>query len=106
MTGRPIARSFAKLMRNEGLTDEEIDAQMETLLEAIRHRARMQSCRRESEPSVFLRELCELFDGLEQERNVVLGLLTGNIEHGRAGEAWCRRNRFHPVQGERLRVGS
>lgn len=77
-TDRQIVR---ETMRNEGLTDDEIDAQMETLLERYVTGLHAEFSSGERTVRIFP-GVVELFDRLEQERNVVLGLLTGNIEPG------------------------
>ena len=77
-TDRQIVR---ETMRMVGLTDEEIDEQMEKLLEAYIGglHEELGSGRRTIHvyPGVL-----ELLDELEREVNVVLGLLTGNIQEG------------------------
>ena len=77
-TDRQIVR---ELMRLEGLSDDEIDAQMDRLLEAYLGglHAELASGRRTVHifPGVL-----ELLDELERESSVVLGLLTGNSAEG------------------------
>jgi len=77
-TDRQIVR---ETMRLEGLSDDEIDAQMETLLERYVTGLNAEFSSGERTVRIFP-GVVELFDRLEQERNVVLGLLTGNIEPG------------------------
>jgi phosphoglycolate phosphatase-like HAD superfamily hydrolase len=68
-------------MRLDGLTDEQIDAGMENLLDAyvsnLHHELSLPTCRVHIFPGIL-----ELFDALEKEPLVTLGLLTGNIEEG------------------------
>ena len=77
-TDRQIVRESMKL---EGRTDEEIDGQMETLLDAYVSRLHYEFSTGQRQVHVYPGVL-ELFDRLEQERSVVMGLLTGNIEPG------------------------
>jgi phosphoglycolate phosphatase-like HAD superfamily hydrolase len=77
-TDRQIVRESMKL---EGRTDEEIDRQMETLLDAYVSRLHHEFSSGQRKVHVYPGVL-ELFDRLEQERSVVMGLLTGNIEPG------------------------
>jgi phosphoglycolate phosphatase-like HAD superfamily hydrolase len=77
-TDRQIVRESMKL---EGRTDEEIDRQMETLLDAYVLRLHHEFSSGQRKVHVYPGVL-ELFDRLEQERSVVMGLLTGNIEPG------------------------
>lgn len=77
-TDKQIVRD---LMRLEGLTDEDIDAQMTPLLEAYISglHAELDSGNRGVHVYSGVREI---LDELEREKSVVLGLLTGNIEPG------------------------
>lgn len=77
-TDRQIVR---EVMRLEGLTDEEIDAQMERLLDAYISglRAELDSGAR---PIHVFPGVLDLIDELERQPMVVLGLLTGNIADG------------------------
>jgi len=77
-TDRQIVR---ETMRLEGLTDEEIDAQMDTLLERYVSGLHEEFSSGARTVQIFP-GIVELFDRLEEEPNVVLGLLTGNIEPG------------------------
>lgn len=77
-TDRQIVRESMKL---EGRTDEEIDTQMETLLDAYVSRLHHEFASGQRKVQVYP-GVRELFDRLEQERSVVMGLLTGNIEPG------------------------
>jgi phosphoglycolate phosphatase-like HAD superfamily hydrolase len=77
-TDRQIVRES---MKREGRTDEEIDGQMETLLDAYVTRLHHEFSSGQRKVQVYPGVL-ELFDRLEQERTVVMGLLTGNIEPG------------------------
>lgn len=92
-TDRQIVR---ETMRQEGLTDVEIDAQMDVLLAAYIEglRSELASVTRtvHVNPGVL-----ELLDELEEQENVVLGLLTGNIEqgaHAKLGAAGIDVTRF------------
>lgn len=77
-TDRQIVRD---LMTLEGLSDPEIDAQMDYLLAAylVGLKRELTSGARTVHVYPGVREL---LDELEAEKTVVLGLLTGNIEHG------------------------
>ena len=77
-TDRQIVRESMNL---EGHSDEEIDAQMDVLLDAYVSRLHHEfaSGRR---PVHIYPGVLELFDRLETEPAVVMGLLTGNIEPG------------------------
>lgn len=77
-TDRQIVR---ETMRLEGLTDEEIDGQMDSLLEKYLHGLHEEFSSGARTVQVFPGVL-DLFDRLEGQPNVVLGLLTGNIEKG------------------------
>jgi phosphoglycolate phosphatase len=77
-TDRQIVR---ETMRLEGLSDDEIDAQMDALLEKYLSGLHEEFSSGARRVQVFPGVL-ELFDRLETEPNVVLGLLTGNIEQG------------------------
>lgn len=77
-TDRQIVR---ELMRTEGLTDEEIDAQMDRLLDAYVDGLESELASGRRSMHVFPGVL-DLFDALERESAVVLGLLTGNIARG------------------------
>jgi phosphoglycolate phosphatase len=77
-TDRQIIRD---LMRLHGLTDGQIDAQMGDTLDSYLEnlRAELASGRRTVHVFDGVREL---LDALEREDNVVIGLLTGNVEPG------------------------
>jgi phosphoglycolate phosphatase len=77
-TDRQIVR---ETMRLEGLSDDEIDAQMETLLGEYVSGLHEEFSSGLRAVHIFP-GVVELFDRLEQQPNVVLGLLTGNIEPG------------------------
>ncbi|HEX2723683.1 MAG TPA: HAD hydrolase-like protein [Gemmatimonadaceae bacterium] len=77
-TDRQIVRD---LMRSEGLTDADIDAQMESLLATYLEGLRAELASGERTVHVYP-GVRELLDELERQDNVVLGLLTGNIEQG------------------------
>jgi phosphoglycolate phosphatase len=77
-TDRQIVR---ETMRLEGLSDEEIDAQMEKLLEAYLGGLHQELASGKRTVHVYPGVL-ELLDELEQQSNVMLGLLTGNIQEG------------------------
>jgi phosphoglycolate phosphatase-like HAD superfamily hydrolase len=94
--GKTDKQIVRETMRLEGLSDEEIDAQMEALLElyVTGLHAELESGSRGIHvyPGVF-----ELLDALEEESSVVLGLLTGNIEAGakaKLGAAGIDARRF------------
>ena len=77
-TDRQIVR---ETMRLEGLSDDEIDAEMPRLLDEYLSglHAELESGKRTMHVFPGVREI---LDELEREESVVLGLLTGNIEHG------------------------
>lgn len=77
-TDRQIVRD---LMRLEGFSDADIDAQMEDLLAAYLTGLEGQLASGGRTVHVYA-GVRELLDELEDEENVVLGLLTGNIEKG------------------------
>ena len=77
-TDRQIVR---ETMRMEGLTDERIDAHMDALLEQYVSGLHDEFSSGTRTVQIFP-GVVELFDRLEREPNVVLGLLTGNIEPG------------------------
>ena len=77
-TDRQIVR---ETMRLEGLTDDEIDAQMESLLDKYVSGLREEFASGARTVQIFP-GVVELLDRLEKEPNVLLGLLTGNIEAG------------------------
>jgi phosphoglycolate phosphatase-like HAD superfamily hydrolase len=77
-TDRQIVRETMRLV---GLTDDEIDAQMEKLLDA--YIGGLHDELGSGNRSVHVYPgVTELLDELERERDVILGLLTGNIEEG------------------------
>jgi phosphoglycolate phosphatase len=77
-TDRQIVRD---LMRREGFSDDEIDAQMGELLGAY-----VSGLERElasgNRTVLVLDGVVELLDELDRQERVVLGLLTGNIQEG------------------------
>ena len=77
-TDRQIAR---ELMRLEGFTVQEIDAQMDAVMDAYLEtlRRELSSGRRTIH---VLDGVVELLDELDREEEVVVGLLTGNVEAG------------------------
>jgi phosphoglycolate phosphatase-like HAD superfamily hydrolase len=77
-TDRQIVRD---LMRHEGFSDAEIDDQMDELLGMYVSglRSELASGNRNV---LLLDGVRELLDALEQQQNVVIGLLTGNIHEG------------------------
>ena len=77
-TDRQIVRD---LMRLEGLTDEEIDIRMDDLLGAYVERLHAELGSGTRTVQVYPGVL-ELLDELERRDDVILGLLTGNIERG------------------------
>ncbi len=92
-TDRQIVRD---LMRLEGLSDAEIDAQMDDLLVAYLEGLRSELASGKRTVHVYPGVL-ELLDQLEQHDAVVLGLLTGNIEqgaHAKLGAAGIDVSRF------------
>lgn len=77
-TDRQIVRD---LMRIEGFTDAHIDAHMDELLAA--YLAGLRDGLSSGEREIFVFEgVRELLDALERKQDVVIGLLTGNIEAG------------------------
>jgi phosphoglycolate phosphatase len=77
-TDRQIVRESMKL---EGLTDDEIDAQMDHLLDRYVEGLHEEFSSGQRTVQIFP-GVVELFDRLEKEPTVILGLLTGNIEQG------------------------
>jgi phosphoglycolate phosphatase-like HAD superfamily hydrolase len=77
-TDKQIVRD---LMRREGFSDDEIDAQMPVLLEEY-----VSGLTRElasgNRNVLLLEGVSELLDALDREEKVVVGLLTGNIQQG------------------------
>jgi phosphoglycolate phosphatase len=77
-TDRQIVRD---VMRLEGHSDEYIDSQMEKLIEIY-----LDGLRENAKSGNFnvkpLEGVVELLDALEPRKDVVLGLLTGNVERG------------------------
>ena len=77
-TDRQIVRD---VMRLEGHSDEYIDSQMEKLIETY-----LEGLRDNAKSGNFnvrpLEGVAELLDALEPRKDVVLGLLTGNVEPG------------------------
>ena len=77
-TDRQIVR---EVMRREGISDEDIDAQMDALLDE--YVARLTEELASGNRTVLLLDgVRDLLDALEREEKVVLGLLTGNIVAG------------------------
>lgn len=77
-TDRQIVRES---MRLDGRSDEEIDAEMDRLLAAYVSNLHEELSLPTRQVQIFP-GILELFDALEKEPKVVLGLLTGNIEEG------------------------
>ena len=77
-TDRQIVRD---LMRLEGLDDAEIDSRMDELLQSYIDGLNEELSSGRRTVHVF-EGVRELLDELEHRDDVVLGLLTGNIEHG------------------------
>jgi phosphoglycolate phosphatase-like HAD superfamily hydrolase len=77
-TDKQIVRD---VMRLEGHSDEHIDSQMERLIEIY-----LEGLREGAKSGMFnvrpLDGVLELLDALEPRKDVVLGLLTGNVEAG------------------------
>jgi phosphoglycolate phosphatase-like HAD superfamily hydrolase len=77
-TDKQIVRD---VMRLEGHSDEHIDSQMERLIEIY-----LEGLREGAKSGMFnvrpLDGVVELLDALEPRKDVVLGLLTGNVEAG------------------------
>ena len=77
-TDRQIVRD---LMKREGFSDDEIDEQMETLLGEYVSGLHTELASG-NRTVLLLPGVRELLDALEQQENVVIGLLTGNIHQG------------------------
>jgi len=77
-TDRQIVR---ETMRHEGRTDAEIDAAMEKLLAAYVDGLHEEFASGKRQVQIYPGVL-ELFDELEEQKDVTLGLLTGNIVQG------------------------
>ena len=93
-TDRQIVRD---VMRLEGHSDEYIDSQMEKLMETY-----LEGLRENAKSGNFnvrpLEGVAELLDALEPRKDVVLGLLTGNVEPGartKLTAAGINPDRFH-----------
>jgi phosphoglycolate phosphatase-like HAD superfamily hydrolase len=93
-TDRQIVRD---VMRLEGHPDEYIDSQMEKLIETY-----LEGLRENAKSGNFnvrpLEGVAELLDALEPRKDVVLGLLTGNVEPGartKLTAAGINPDRFH-----------
>jgi len=93
-TDRQIVRD---VMRLEGHSDEYIDSQMEKLIETY-----LEGLRENAKSGNFnvrpLEGVAELLDALEPRKDVVLGLLTGNVEPGartKLTAAGIDPDRFH-----------
>jgi len=92
-TDRQIVRDT---MRLEGFSDEEIDGKMEDLLREYLERLEAQLASGTRTVHVFV-GVRELLDALELKDNIVLGLLTGNVEAGaraKLGAAGIDMSRF------------
>jgi len=94
-TDRQIVRD---VMRLEGHSDEYIDSQMEKLIETY-----LEGLRENAKSGNFnvrpLEGVAELLDALEPREDVVLGLLTGNVEPGartKLTAAGINPDRFRP----------
>jgi phosphoglycolate phosphatase len=79
--GKTDKQIVRETMRGEGLTDDEIDARMPELLDRYLHGLHSELASGERAVHVFP-GVREILDELERKENVVLGLLTGNIEPG------------------------
>ena len=77
-TDRQIVRD---LMRHEGFSDEDIDAQMDELLDAYVGRLKIELASG-TRSVLVLDGVVELLDELDKQERVVVGLLTGNIQQG------------------------
>jgi len=77
-TDKQIAR---ELMRLEGFTIQEIDAQMDAVIDAYLETLRRELTTGARTVHVF-DGVRELLDELDREERVVVGLLTGNVEAG------------------------
>ncbi len=77
-TDRQIVRD---LMRLDGLTDEQIDERMDDLIQAYLSGLHEELATGKREVHVFV-GVRELLDELEARDDVILGLLTGNVEPG------------------------
>ena len=99
-TDKQIVRD---LMRDEGFPDAVIDACMPQVLEAyvagLRRELALPHTRVEA-----LNGVIALLDALVPRAHVVVGLLTGNLERGRAAQADGRRNRLRSFCAGCLRV--
>lgn len=77
-TDRQIVRD---LMRHEGFSDDDIDAQMDELLEAYVDRLEIELASG-TRNVLLLDGVVELLNALDKQERVVVGLLTGNIKQG------------------------
>lgn len=94
--GKTDKQIVRETMRLEGLSDEEIDARMPELLDA--YLAGLHSELGSGNRTVHVFPgVREILDELERQDNVILGLLTGNIEPGaraKLGAAGIEMSRF------------
>lgn len=79
--GKTDMQIVRELMRSEGHSDEWIDEKMDDLLDLYIAGLDNELKSRAHHVSIFP-GVVELLDELEREENVILGLLTGNIERG------------------------
>jgi len=79
--GKTDKQIVRETMRLQGLADEQIDERMSALLEEYLAGLRSELASGARTVHVFPGVLA-LLDELEREASVVIGLLTGNIEHG------------------------
>jgi phosphoglycolate phosphatase-like HAD superfamily hydrolase len=77
-TDRQIVR---ELMRSDGHSDETIDARMGAVLDRYLERLHVE-LEDPAHPATLCPGVAELLDALEAREDVVVGLLTGNIEAG------------------------
>ena len=82
-TDRQIVRD---LMRMEGHDDPWIDARMEELLSVYARNLSRELRSPDHAPPRLYDGVCDLLDALEARDDVILGLLTGNLEVGAVGK--------------------
>ena len=79
--GKTDPQIVRELMRHAGVSDADIDARLDEVLDRYVALLRDELASADHRQHIFP-GVCELLDKLEARGDVVLGLLTGNIHHG------------------------
>ena len=103
--GKTDPQIVRELLRHAGVSDADIDARLRQVLDRYYSLLNAELDGADHREHVFP-GVRALLDELEGRDDVVLGLLTGNIEAGRACEAHGGRHRTRPLRRRRIRVGS